>query len=97
MTKEEIARKHGFINGISFYSKTTAIENNLYKAMQEYADQQLKLCEVGVSLEPKEQKILALLLINHINNLDKSGLKNKELIEEYRNSYLKLLDKINEA
>ena len=59
--------------------------------------EQCNLCDVGISLESREQKILALLLINHIKQLDKSGLKQPEKIEEYRTYYSKLLDKINEA
>ena len=59
--------------------------------------EQSKLFGVGISLESREQKILALLLINHINNLDKSSMKKPELIEEYRERYYKLLDKINEV
>ncbi len=40
MTKKEIAEKHGFINGMSLYSNTETIEQKLYEAMQEYADQE---------------------------------------------------------
>lgn len=52
MTKKEIAEKHGFINGMSLYSNTETIEQKLYEAMQEYADQeQLLIQRVSVMSE----------------------------------------------
>ena len=47
MTKKEIAEKNGFIGGFSIFSNAEVIEQKLYQAMQEYADQQLRLHVVG--------------------------------------------------
>ncbi len=43
MTKEEIAQKYGFIQGVSIHSTTIQIEENLYAAMEEYAQQPVEL------------------------------------------------------
>ena len=78
------------------------IDNNcdsywtLYELIDHCADQ-FSIPDVGISLESREQKILALLLIKHINGLNESSMKAPELIEEYRTYYSKLLDKINEV
>jgi len=42
-TKKDIAFKHGFIRGMSIYSSAKTIEEKLYKAMDEYATQQINL------------------------------------------------------
>ena len=42
MTKEEIAQKCGFINGMSIFSNAEVIEQKLYLAMEMYAVQEIK-------------------------------------------------------
>ena len=51
MTKQEIAQKHGFIQGMSIHSNTAKIEECLYVAMEEYAQQQVKLFAIPVVME----------------------------------------------
>ncbi len=41
-TKQQVAENHGIINGMSIYSNTETIEKELYEAMEEYAQQQVK-------------------------------------------------------
>jgi len=65
MTKQEIAQKHGFIQGMSIHSNTAKIEECLYAAMEEYVQQQVKLFAIPVVSEstlPTEKEIIDIIL-----------------------------------
>jgi len=82
----------------SYTYKTKNERQNIINELYEIAGiEQLDLPVVGISLEPKEQKILVLLLLRYLKDLENNVALEKHVLEEYKTYYHKLIDKINEA